>query len=314
VVSLADVEAAAERIAPYARRTPVLTSRILDGRAGRSLFFKCESFQRVGAFKFRGAMNALLQIEEAPGGVVTHSSGNHAQALALAAALRGFRATVVMPDDSPAVKVAAVRGYGAEVVFCASNQEAREQEAARIIAATGAVFLHPYDDDRIIAGAGTAALELMDEVADLDAVVAPVGGGGLLSGTAVAASREGPKVHGAEPAVADDAARSLASGALVASKSPSTLADGLRTGLSARTFAHVQRHVESIVTVSEEEILDATLWILTRLKVVTEPSAATALAAVWSPDFPPHAKRIGVILSGGNIDWPRVGPLLAGRS
>jgi threonine dehydratase len=311
MVSLADVEAARERIAPYAHRTPVMTSTLLDERAGRAVFFKCECFQRVGAFKFRGAMNALLQVS-GEAGVITHSSGNHAQALALAAKLRGARATVVMPDDSPKVKVAAVRAYGAEVVFSASTQEAREAKCAEIMAQTGATFVSPYDDDRIIAGAGTAALELVEEVSDLDVVIAPVGGGGLLSGTGVAVrGRTGARVYGAEPAVGDDALQSMKTGRIVPSKSPRTLADGLRVGLSDRTFAHLREHVAGIITVTEDEILAATWWILTRMKVVVEPSAAAAFAAVCSEQFPADARRVGVVLSGGNIDWPKLGPLLA---
>ena len=311
MVSLADVEAARQRIAAYAHRTPVMSSTLLDERAGRAVFFKCECFQRVGAFKFRGAMNALLQVS-GEAGVITHSSGNHAQALALAARLRGARATVVMPDDSPQVKVAAVRAYGAEVVFSASTQEAREAKCAEIMAQTGATFVSPYDDDRIIAGAGTAALELVEEVPDLDTVVAPVGGGGLLSGTGVAVTgRIGARVYGAEPAVGDDAAQSMKLGRIVPSKSPKTLADGLRVGLSERTFAHLREHVTGIVNVTEDEILAATWWILTRMKVVVEPSAAAAFAAVCSDRFPADARRVGVVLSGGNIDWPKLGPLLA---
>jgi threonine dehydratase len=311
MVSLSDVEAARKRIAAHVHRTPVMTSRLLDERARRAVFFKCECFQRAGAFKFRGAMNALLQVS-GPAGVITHSSGNHAQALALAARLRGARATVVMPDDSPRVKVAAVQAYGAEVVFSASTQEAREAKCAEIMARTGATFVSPYDDDRIIAGAGTAALELLEEVPDLDAVVTPVGGGGLLSGTGVAVrGRSDARVYGAEPAVGDDAAQSMKLGRIVPSKSPKTLADGLRIGLSERTFAHLRQHVAGIVLVSEEEILAATWWILTRMKVVVEPSAAAAFAAVCSDRFPADARRVGVVLSGGNIDWPKLGPLLA---
>jgi threonine dehydratase len=312
MVSLADVEAARQRIAAYAHRTPVMTSTLLDERARRAVFFKCECFQRVGAFKFRGAMNALLQVS-GDVGVITHSSGNHAQALALAAKLRGARATVVMPDDSPKVKVAAVRAYGAEVVFSASTQEAREAKCAEIMAQTGATFISPYDDDRIIAGAGTAALELVDEVPDLDVVVAPVGGGGLLSGTGVSVTGRirDARVYGAEPAVGDDAAQSMKLGRVVPSKSPKTLADGLRTGLSERTLAHLREHVTGIITVTEDEILAATWWILTRMKIVVEPSAAAAFAAVCSDQFPSDARRVGVVLSGGNIDWPKLGPLLA---
>jgi threonine dehydratase len=311
MVSLSDVEAARNRIAAHVHRTPVMTSTLLDERARRAVFFKCECFQRAGAFKFRGAMNALLQVS-GPAGVITHSSGNHAQALALAARLRGARATVVMPDDSPRVKVAAVQAYGAEVVFSASTQEAREAKCAEIMARTGATFVSPYDDDRIIAGAGTAALELLEEVPDLDAVVTPVGGGGLLSGTGVAVrGRSDARVYGAEPAVGDDAAQSMKLGRIVPSKSPKTLADGLRIGLSERTFAHLRQHVAGIVLVSEEEILAATWWILTRMQVVVEPSAAAAFAAVCSDRFPADARRVGVVLSGGNIDWPKLGPLLA---
>lgn len=310
MMALQNIQAAAGRIAPHVHRTPVHTSRLINEIAGRELCFKCENFQRVGAFKFRGAMNAVLQLEDAPT-VVTHSSGNHAQALALAASIVGIPATVVMPEDSPAVKVAAVRGYGAEVVFCESTQEARETAAARIVQERGAVFVHPYDDDRIIAGQGTACLELLEEVPDLDAVVAPVGGGGLLSGTAIVADAHGVAVYGAEPALFDDARRSMVAGHVVPSGSPDTIADGLRTSLSERTLAIIAGKVTDMVPVSEEQILSALRLILSRAKLVVEPSAAAALAAALHPSFPDH-QRVGIILSGGNIDWPRIGPLLAG--
>ncbi len=306
----ADVAAAAARLDGVAHRTPVVTCATLDRLAGRRLFFKCEQWQKVGAFKFRGAWNTVAQLPDdaASRGVVTHSSGNHAQALALAARRRGIPAHIVMPANAPAVKKRAVAGYGARIVECAPTLAAREETAARVIAETGAVFVHPYDDPRIVAGQGTAASELLADVSDLDAVVAPVGGGGLLSGTALVARAVGPEmvVIGAEPAAADDAARSLAAGRrLPPVEHPRTLADGLLTGLGRVTWPLIRDHVDGIVTVGEEQIVAALRLLWERAKLLVEPSAATALAAVLAdPPLLAGRRRVGVILSGGNVDLP----------
>lgn len=302
--TLADVEAAAERIGPHVHRTPVLTSRLLDAWAGAELICKCENFQRVGAFKIRGATNAVRSLTdtEAARGVAAHSSGNHAAAVALAARERGIPAHVVMPSGSNATKLAAVAGYGARIIQCEPTLAAREAALAKVLAETGAVEIPPFDDDRIIAGAGTAALELLDEVADLDTVVAPVGGGGLLSGTAVAVGGRSPatRVVGAEPLAVDDAHRSLSTGVRQPATGAATVADGLRANLSDRTLALITAHVERIVTVDEDAIVAAMRMVWERMKLVIEPSAAVAVAAVASGQVP--GRRIGVILSGGNVD------------
>jgi threonine dehydratase len=301
-----DIEKAAVRIAPYARRTPVLTSASLDDAAGARLFLKCENMQRVGAFKFRGACNAVFSLDdaEAAKGVATHSSGNHAQALALAARLRGVPAYIAMPRNAPAVKRAGVEGYGGIITFCEPTVESRESTLARIIAQTGAEVVHPYNDRRVIAGQGTAALELLAEVADLDVVVAPVGGGGLLSGTALAAHGAGKRIRviGAEPKQADDAYRSIEAGRILPSVNPQTIADGLRTSLGELTFAVISREVEQIVTVSEEAIVAAMRLVWERVKIIVEPSGAVPVAALLEGGFRAPGKRIGVIVSGGNVD------------
>ncbi len=300
-----DVRAAAARIGPHVHRTPVVRSRLLDAWLGAEVHLKAENLQRIGAFKMRGAMNAVLQLDdaEAAAGVVAHSSGNHAQALAMAARIRGIPATIVMPSNAPAVKMAAVAGYGATIVECEPTQVGRESAVAEIVATQGATEVHPYDDDRIIAGAGTAALELMEDVPGLDAVVAPVGGGGLLSGTSLAVHGVDPAVRviGAEPLGADDAARSLEAGRALPQPDPQTIADGLRTGLSDRTFAIISAHVEQIATVTEEEIVAAMRFVWTRVKLVIEPSGAVAVAAARKLDWPEDTS-VGIILSGGNID------------
>lgn len=306
-VTLTDIRQAAERIRPYAHRTPVLTCESLNRRVGARLFLKCENFQKVGAFKFRGACNAVFALDEAQAacGVCTHSSGNHAQALALAAHLRGIPAYIVMPENAPAVKKAAVVGYGGQVTFCVPTLEAREATLAEVRARTGAEMVHPYDDERVIAGQGTAALELLAEVPDLDAIVAPVGGGGLLSGTALAARSLSPhiRVLGGEPEMADDAYRSLLAGRVLPSVSPRTVADGLLTSLSDRTFGIIRRHVEQIVTVSETAIVEAMRFVWERAKIVIEPSAAVAVAALWEGKVNLEGAKVGVILSGGNVDF-----------
>lgn len=308
--SRAEIEAAHQRLAGVAHRTPVLTSAYFNERTGAELFFKCESFQKVGAFKFRGAFNAIssLGAEELARGVVTHSSGNHAQAVALAARLKGARATIVMPANAPQVKVAAVRGYGARVILCEPSLVARESGIQEVIRETGAVLVHPYNDLRIIAGQATAARELLADVPRLDAVVAPVGGGGLLSGTALAAAyfAPGTRVFGAEPSGADDAARSLASGRIEPSVEPRTIADGLLTSLGEHTFAVIRRRVEAIVTVDDEAIVEAMRRVWERMKIVIEPSAAVPLAALLAGRLDLAGKRVGMIVSGGNVDLERL--------
>jgi threonine dehydratase len=309
-VTLDDVQAARARIRPHAHRTPVMTCATLDAMMGAQLFFKCENFQKVGAFKFRGACNAVFSLseEEASRGVVTHSSGNHAQALALAARLRGIPAYIVMPENAPAVKQAAVRGYGGEVTLCAATLEAREATAVAILERTGATMVHPYNDARIIAGQGTAALELMEDAPKLDAVLAPVGGGGLLSGTAIAVKgiSPGTRVIGAEPSGADDAHRSFQSGHLVPSVHPQSVADGLLTSLGTLTFSVIRELVDVIETVDDDAIWRALRLVFERMKIVIEPSAAVPLAALLERRFDARGLRVGIILSGGNMDLARL--------
>lgn len=311
-VDLDTVRRAAERIREHVHRTPVMTSRELDARAGRRLFLKCENLQRVGAFKMRGAANAVFGLPDdvAPRGVVTHSSGNFAQALALAARLRGIAAHIVMPRSAPAVKRRAVEGYGATIHPCEPTLAARESTAARVVAETGGTLLHPYDEPAVIAGQGTCALELLSDVPDLAAVVAPVGGGGLMAGICVAARGLSPRIRlfAGEPKGADDAARSLAAGRRIESVSPNTIADGLLTSLGEHTWPILRDHLEAIVTVGDEEIVAAMRLVMSRTKLVVEPSAAVAVAAVLSEEF--RAKdgleRVGVVLSGGNVDLDKL--------
>jgi threonine dehydratase len=305
-VSLETIQAARERIAGHTRRTPVLESETLNALAGAQLYFKCENFQEGGAFKARGATNAVfaLSAQQLRAGVVTHSSGNHGAALARAAGLRGVRARIVMPENSSAAKLAAVRRYGGEVLLCEPTLAAREALAAQLVAGSGAAFIHPYDDARVISGQGTIALELLEQVADLDWLLLPVGGGGLASGVAVAAKALRPtiRVVAVEPIGADDAQRSFASGVLSAVRQPATIADGLRGALSARTFDLIRRHVDDIVTVSEEAIVQAmrTLW--EHLKIIVEPSAAVPYAALHAHQLDVSGARVGIILTGGNVD------------
>jgi len=291
-------------------RTPVLTCATLDLMAGASLFFKCENFQKVGAFKMRGAANAVFSLtdQEAARGVATHSSGNHAQALALAARLRGIPAHIVMPSTAPAVKRAAVAGYGAEIITCEPTLEARESTLADVVARTGAAFIHPYDNDRIIAGQGTAAMELLEDVPDLDLVMAPVGGGGLLSGTALAtrAMAPGARIIAAEPSGADDAARSLKAGSIFPSVHPDTVADGLLTSLGQRNFPIITSHVEGIWTVADPAIIAAMKLTWERMKIIIEPSSAVCLAALLERPDQVAGLRVGIILSGGNVDLDKL--------
>jgi len=308
--TLADVRQAADRIRPHAHRTPILTSSSVDARVGANVFFKCENFQKVGAFKFRGACNAVLALDgaEASRGVATHSSGNHAQALALAARLRGVPAFVVMPSTSAEVKRAAVAGYGARITLCEPTLAAREETLARVMAETGATAIHPYNDSRVIAGQGTAALELLEEVPDLDVVMTPVGGGGLLSGTAVAVTSLSPAtlVVAAEPSGADDAFRSLREGRIVPSVAPRTICDGLLTSLGTLTFAIIRERGVRIVTVDDGATVEAMRYLFERMKIVVEPSAAVTLGALLAGGFPVAGRRVGIILSGGNVDLARL--------
>jgi len=310
IPTVEDVKLAAERIVPHVHRTPVLTSRTLNEMCGAEIYFKCENFQRAGVFKIRGATNAVLSLteEEASRGVATHSSGNHGAALALAAAARGIKAYVVMPSNSPTVKKEAVAGYGAEIVFCEPTLQAREDTLAEVVGRTGATFVHPYNDPRVIAGQGTAALELCNEVPGLHAVTAPVGGGGLISGTAIAVTGTQPEaeVIGAEPEAADDAHRSLREGRIVPADDPRTVADGLRTSLGDLTFAVIDRYVRAIVTVSEDAIVEAMRLVWERMKIVIEPSSAVPVAALLTRRSEYRGDRIGVILSGGNVDLAKL--------
>src|SRR5438132_1816009 len=305
-IDLDAIRGAHARIRPYIHRTPVLTSSRLDAASGGSLFFKCENFQKVGAFKARGATNAVFSLDEttARRGVAAHSSGNHGTALARAAKLRGIPAHIVMPSNSAKVKVRAVESYGARIVFCEPTQEAREVACADVIAKTGATLIHSFENEDVMAGQGTAAVELLEEVSDLDVVMCPVGGGGLLCGTAVAAKAMRPKIKviAAEPANADDAARSFRAGRLIRTEKKFTIADGLRTNVGALNFSIIQRYVDDIVTVSEEAIISAMRTIWETMKIVIEPSAAVPYAAVAKGKIDIGGKRAGIILTGGNVD------------
>ena len=307
---IAAIRAAHSRIGPYVHRTPVLTCAALDEVVAAQLFFKCENFQKVGAFKARGACNAVFSLADAAAarGVVTHSSGNHGAALAYAAQRRGIPAHVVMPENAPTVKVANVRRFGAHVHFCAPTLAAREQTCTQLEATTGATLVHPYDDAAVIAGQGTAALEMLEATPDLDVIIAPVGGGGLLSGTAIAAKaiRPGMAVMGAEPAGAGDAARSFASGILEAMPDPQTIADGLRGALSERTLRALRAHVAVIGICSEPSIVTAMRMIWERMKIVIEPSAAVPLACLLEGSLAAEGKRVGIIVSGGNVDLDKL--------
>ncbi|MBX3436140.1 MAG: pyridoxal-phosphate dependent enzyme [Planctomycetaceae bacterium] len=306
LLSIKDLHEAAVRIAPFARQTPVMTSRRIDEWLGCEAFFKCENLQRTGAFKFRGACNAVfsLEDEEAARGVVTHSSGNHGAALAEAARLRGIAAYVVMPANAPPVKRAAVLEYGGIVTECLPTLQAREEAAARIIAETGATLIHPYNDWRIIAGQATAAAELHAEIPDLDVVICPVGGGGLAAGTALATHFLAPacRVVLGEPQAVNDAWQSLQQGRIVPVQAGTTIADGLRTSLGELTFPVLRDHVEQIVTVSEAEIVTALRMLWTRMKLLVEPSSAVAAAAASRARSRLEARRVGIIVSGGNVD------------
>ncbi|MEN9809482.1 MAG: hypothetical protein RLZZ488_1049 [Pseudomonadota bacterium] len=305
-LDIRSIREAASRIHPYAHRTAVMTCESLNRFTGKNIFLKCEHLQRVGAFKFRGACNAVFSLndEEARHGVVAHSSGNHAQALALAARIRKIPAYIVMPDNAPKVKKAAVAGYGAEITFCEPTLAARESTQQLVIDRTGATVVHPYDDPAVIAGQATAAAEMIDDVGDFDLILAPVGGGGLLAGTALSAKLMSKKtrVIGVEPAMADDAARSFAAGHIIPSNNPNTVADGLLTSLGHLNFPIIRECVDDILTVSEDSIIAAMRFMWERSKQLIEPSAAVPIAALLEGKLAHVQGRIGVILSGGNTD------------
>ena len=304
LMNLDSVIAAQARISPYIHRTPVLTSHRLDEQTQAKLFFKAENLQKVGAFKARGAVNAVLSLDSdtLARGAATHSSGTHGAALAYAARIVGTTAHVVMPDDSLPNKIAAVRGYGAKLTLCTPTLADREAACDRIVRETGATVIHPYDDDRIIAGQGTAALEFLSQTDNLDILIAPVGGGGLLAGTVLVAKKSNISVIAAEPAMADDAYRSWQARKRIPPERTATIADGLRTGLGERNFAIIQNHLEAVQLVTEEAIIHATQHLMHTLKTVIEPSAAVPMAAILEHPGTFAGKRVGIILSGGNLD------------
>jgi threonine dehydratase len=305
-IGLTDIQEAATRLDPVVHHTPVFFSRTLNSLFGATVYFKCENLQRCGAFKFRGAMNALMQLGEAERriGVVTHSSGNHGQALALAGKLLQIPVCVVMPRTGAGVKRAATEAYGARVISCEPTMAARQAVAAELISAHGYTLIHPFDDWRIIAGQGTVALEFLQQTETLDFLICPVGGGGLISGTALAAHGLSgtTQVVGVEPALGDDARQSLLSSRLQKSSDPDTIADGLRGSLCVKTFAVIRRHVDAIFTATESEIVDAMKLIYERLKIVIEPSSAVAIAPFLNGQLQAQGRRVGVIISGGNVD------------
>jgi len=307
---LSDIRKAHLRIIPFIHKTPVMTSGLVNTMFGCQLFFKCENFQKVGAFKFRGATNAVLSLsaEEKKRGVATHSSGNHAAALGLAAAINGVKAYIVMPDNAPEVKKNAVAGYQADIIFCKPTLQAREETTSEIIKKTGATLIHPYDNFNVICGQGTAALELLEEHPDLNIVIAPVGGGGLMSGTSICVKGIAPdiKVIGSEPLNANDAYISFTSGKLVPSVNPVTVADGLLTSLSDLTFSIIRNNVDMIFTATEESIINSMLVVWERMKIIIEPSSATVLAIIKENPGYFRGKKVGLIISGGNVDFRKL--------
>lgn len=306
MIDLARIRAAHERIRSYIRRTPVLTSERLNAASDASLFFKCENFQKIGAFKARGATNAVFSLDEstASRGVATHSSGNHGAALARAAKLRGIPAHIVMPKNSAKVKVRSVESYGAEIIFCEPNDAARDQASAEVIARTGATLIHSFENEDVIAGQGTAAVELIEDIPDLDLILCPVGGGGLLSGTAVSAKsmRDQIEVVAAEPSNADDTAQSFRAGKRLVTEKKFTIGDGLRTNVGERTFPIIQQYVDDVVTVSEEATVAAMRTIWETMKIIIEPSSAVPYAAILEDKIDVRGHIVGIILTGGNVD------------
>jgi threonine dehydratase len=317
-ISKEQIEQAHERIKPFIHQTPVLKSESIDQMAGARLYFKCENFQKIGAFKIRGGMNAVLSLskEEIENGIATHSSGNHAQAIAFAARQVGTKAYIVMPETSPAVKVNAVLGYGAEVTFCAPNQQAREKALQEIVDRTGAAFVHPYNDERVITGQATCAKELLEEFPSLDVLLAPVGGGGLLSGTALSAHyfSPGTKVYAGEPEGAADAVLSFRSGKVEDAPYVKTIADGLLTKLGDKTFPIIHEYVTDIFTVTDEEIIEALRLLYERMKIIIEPSCAVPFAALLKHKELFAGKQVGIILSGGNVDLQKFGEWFSVKS
>jgi threonine dehydratase len=306
IPTLADIQATYKEIKPLIHRTPVLTSNTLDRMSGADLFFKCENFQKIGAFKMRGAASAAMRLsgEERSRGLATHSSGNHGQAVARAAQLLGIPAYIVMPENAPQVKRQAAQSYGAKIISCAPTQAARESTLEKVVAETGATFIHPFNDYNVIAGQATAALELMEDISGLDVVMAPVGGGGLMSGTALMAKYLSDNVTpiGAEPQMVDDAYRSLQAGKIMGNETTNTVADGLRTTLGEKTFEILSKELEEIITVEEEEIIQAMRLVWERMKIIVEASCVVPLAAVLKNKERFQNKRIGIILTGGNVD------------
>ena len=310
IPSYSDVLQASERIKPFANKTPVFKSNWFNQQTGAELFFKCENFQKVGAFKFRGACNAVqsLRNEEGTRGIVTHSSGNHAQAVALAARQKGYKATIIMPKNAPQVKVRAVKEYGAEILFCEPTIDARKAMTQQFIEDTDAHFIHPYNHPMVIAGQGTIAMEFLDEIPDLDIIIAPVGGGGLISGTCISAKKIKPSIQviGSEPELADDAYRSMKEGSIQPVLRTDTIADGLRTSLGDVTFEIMKDKLDDLVTVSEESIIREMRSVWERMKIIIEPSCAVPLAACLDQKFDVKGKKIGIILTGGNVDLEKL--------
>ena len=311
-VSIDDIRAAAGRIKSVGHRTPILTSQTLDKMAGRKLFFKCENFQKVGAFKLRGGWNAvsMLSDEEAAKGVCTHSSGNHAQALAFSAMKRGIASYIVMPNNVPDVKLDAVNGYGANITLCEPTLEARKTTLDEIAKKTGAQVVHPFNNPNVIAGQGTAALEMIEDLGELDAIIAPIGGGGLMSGTCVTTRSLLPeaKLFGAEPTGADDAYRSLKEGKIIPQTDPDTICDGLLTSLGEYTWNILKDHLEAIYTVTDDEVINAMRLVWERMKIIIEPSSATAVAVVLKSEFRAleGLEKVGIILTGGNVELSKL--------
>ena len=310
--SIDDIRAAARRIKGVGHRTPILTSQTLNEMAGRKLFFKCENFQKVGAFKLRGGWNAvsMLSDEEAAKGVCTHSSGNHAQAVAFSAMKRGIASYIVMPNNVPDVKLDAVKGYGANIILCEPTLEARETTLDEITKKTGAQVVHPFNNPNVIAGQGTAALEMIEDLGTLDAIIAPIGGGGLMSGTCIATRSLLPetKLFGAEPAGADDAYRSLKEGKIIPQTDPDTICDGLLTSLGEYTWNILKDHLEAIYTVTDDEVINAMRLVWERMKIIIEPSSATAVAVALKSEFKAleGLEKVGIILTGGNVELSKL--------
>ena len=310
--SMEDVIAASKRIERHGHRTPILTNKTINQLAGKKIFFKCENFQKIGAFKFRGGWNAIssLSDKEAEKGACTHSSGNHAQAVAYAAMKRNIPAYIVMPENAPKVKIQAVKGYGAKITLCKPTLKSRKETLEKIAEKTGAYVVHPFNEPKVIAGQGTAALELIEDVGDLDAICAPIGGGGLMSGTCIAARDMLPnaRLFGAEPKGADDAYRSLREGKLLPQENPNTICDGLLTSMGENTWNILKDHLEDIITVDDEEVITAMRLVWERMKIIIEPSCATPLAAILTPEFKKleNIETIGIILTGGNVDLSKL--------